>query len=131
MMRKPKEITDDEWESLTSPENYYMDWEVSRAQAEQIFQRKVATLVASRRGLRGPVRVLTTPRTKRLGSTNAAAVSRVLTRARVSGVQVVTAPSKKVIVHGSGVNEAAKRLRAMGYVFVWNDSSILISGRYV
>ena len=130
-MRKPKEITDAEWESLTSPENYYMDGEVSRAQADQIFQRKVAALVASRRGVNGAVPVTTTPRTQSLHPTNTAAISRVLSRSRVSGVRVVTAPSKKVIVQGSGVNEAAKRLRSKGYVFVWNGSSILISGRYV
>ena len=28
-MRKPPEITDDEWDTLTSPENYYCDGEVS------------------------------------------------------------------------------------------------------
>ena len=49
-MRKPPEITDDEWDTLTSPENYYCDGEVSRAEADRLFQRKVARLVASRRG---------------------------------------------------------------------------------
>lgn len=48
MMRKPPEITDDEWDSLTSPENYYCDGEVSRAEADRLFKQKVARLVASR-----------------------------------------------------------------------------------
>ena len=48
-MWKPSEITDDEWDSLTSPENYFCDGEVSRAQADKLFKQKVESIVASRR----------------------------------------------------------------------------------
>lgn len=48
-MRKPSEITDDEWDSLTSPENYHCDGEVSRADADRLFRQKVEKMVASRR----------------------------------------------------------------------------------
>lgn len=49
MMHKPPEISDDEWSALTSPENYYCDGEVSRAEADRLFKRKVSHLVAQRR----------------------------------------------------------------------------------
>lgn len=129
MMRKPKEITDDEWESLTSPENYYRDGEVSRAQADEIFRRNVARIVASRQsgvsaGTKQPA-----PRRKRFQPTSAAAVSRVINDARITGLRVVTAPSKRVIVQGAAVTAAARLLSSKGYVFTWNGSSITVSGR--
>lgn len=49
-MQRPKEISEDEWDMLTSPENYYMDGEVSRAEADRIFKQRVQKIVASRRG---------------------------------------------------------------------------------
>lgn len=49
MMRKPSEITDDEWEMLTSPENYYMDGEIGRSEADRIFRSRVERIIASRR----------------------------------------------------------------------------------
>lgn len=48
-MRKPPEITDDKWEMLTSPENYFCDGEVTRAQADRIFRQRVSVLVQRRR----------------------------------------------------------------------------------
>jgi len=130
MMRKPPEITDDEWESLTSPENYYRDGEVSRAQADAIFRDTVSRLVAQRRG-GAPASMVPTPRGKQLHPTNAAAVSRVLNGARISGLRVVTAPSRKsVIVQGSAIPAAVRTLRSKGYVFTINTSSLTVTGRY-
>lgn len=48
-MTRPPEITPDEWDMLTSPENYYMDGEVSRAQADRIFRQRVSSIVKERR----------------------------------------------------------------------------------
>lgn len=48
--RKPKELTDDEWDSLTSPENYFCDGEISRSQADARFNRIVSDMVKKRRG---------------------------------------------------------------------------------
>ncbi|TXH09937.1 MAG: hypothetical protein E6R04_06635 [Spirochaetes bacterium] len=49
MMAKPPEITNDEWDALTSPENYYADGEFSPSQADAEFRRRVAFLVKARR----------------------------------------------------------------------------------
>lgn len=65
MMRKPPEISDDEWDSLTSPENYYCDGEVSRTEADRLFKQKVSRLVAQRRAKPTPSKpkALATPQT--------------------------------------------------------------------
>lgn len=55
-MTRPPEITVDEWEMLTSPENYYMDGEVSRSQADQIFRQRVKSIVTQRRAKNASVR---------------------------------------------------------------------------
>lgn len=46
---RPREITEMEWEMLTSPENYYADGELSHAEADKMFRQRVSQLVASRR----------------------------------------------------------------------------------
>lgn len=48
-MTRPSEITPDEWEMMTSPENYYCDGEVSGAQAEQILRQRAQSIVNLRR----------------------------------------------------------------------------------
>jgi hypothetical protein len=49
MINKPPEITDEEWESMTSPENYYRDGEVTPQEADRIFRRQVEDMVRRRR----------------------------------------------------------------------------------
>ena len=46
---RPKEITPEEWELWTSPENYYMDGEVSPREADAIFMRRLRSTVKQRR----------------------------------------------------------------------------------
>lgn len=43
---RPEGVPELEWELITSPENYYMDGEVSREQADAVFQQRAAALVA-------------------------------------------------------------------------------------
>lgn len=54
MMAKPPEITNDEWDALTSPENYYADGEFSPSQADAEFRRRVAFLVRARKNKVSP-----------------------------------------------------------------------------
>lgn len=43
---RPPEIPQSDWDVLTSPENFYMDGEVSRAQAEKIFDQRIDSIIA-------------------------------------------------------------------------------------
>jgi hypothetical protein len=45
MMRKPPEVTEDVWDSLTSPENYYCDGELTREQADRRFHTAINKIV--------------------------------------------------------------------------------------
>jgi hypothetical protein len=49
MMPRPPEITEEEWEALTSPENYFMDGEVSQQEADRLFIQRVEELIRQRR----------------------------------------------------------------------------------
>lgn len=132
MIRKPPEINDDEWEMLISPENYYCDGEVTRAEADALFKRKVERLVASRRANlstppRRPVSTRKSPQ-----PTNAAAVSRVLNTLAGGGYLVTQLPRRRVMVQvgrSSGLHRAAQVLRDRGYVFQSDGQCVVVTGR--
>lgn len=85
MMRRPPEITEDEWDALTSPENYYCDGEVSRAQADKLFKQKVDSLVASRRAAGSPSTRLNTSALKVGDTVREDAKGTILTVHRIAG----------------------------------------------
>lgn len=52
-MRKPPELTEHEWDMLTSPENYWGDGEYTRVQAEQVLRQRAHALVDRKRRAAG------------------------------------------------------------------------------